>query len=118
MHATYAACEAVAVGVVWCFMAGPLVGVAFAFRVVTRYYRYMLQHTTPAANEYADPVGRPKKPPGERYQTPIRGVRVSPPELWGLVQRIAARRGETATDAVNQGLREYVERYATDEDLT
>lgn len=76
----------------------------------------MLEHATPTDNEYADPVGRPKKPPEERYTTPIRGVRVTPPELWDRAKRIAARRHETMTDVVNRGLREYVEQYGTDED--
>lgn len=76
----------------------------------------MLQHTTPEDNQYAEAVGRPRKPPEERYETPIRGVRVSPPELWDQAKRIAARRKETMTDVVNRGLREYVDTYGTTED--
>lgn len=68
----------------------------------------MAPHATATANQYDSDVGRPKKRPEEKYETPRRGFRPNPPELWTKALNKAKANGETVTDVLNRALDEYV----------
>lgn len=59
---------------------------------------------TPAA--YAQDVGRPKKPEGEKYATPPRSFR-PPPELYDRVKAKASARGDKVTAILVRALEAY-----------
>jgi len=65
--------------------------------------------TTPTA--YAADVGRPKKRPEDRYITPARSFRPTPPELWDQAKAVAADNDETVTDVLNRALVAYVAKH-------
>jgi antitoxin component of RelBE/YafQ-DinJ toxin-antitoxin module len=54
-------------------------------------------------------MGRPPKPPHERYRTPPSSFRI-PTDVKRAAQRAADERGETLTDAVVR----FLERYGKD----
>jgi len=60
---------------------------------------------------YAPDVGRPKKRPEDRYVTPARSFRPTPPELWDQAKAAAADNDENVTDVLNRALTEYVAKH-------
>ena len=73
-------------------------------------------HNVTTAAAYDPDVGRPRKPPEDRYRTPAKSFKPWPPENWPAGHAKAARVTEanpakgklTLTDVLNHALEEFL----------